>query len=113
MTTSFVLQKPLRNRSSIKIVPRPVATTTDIENAIELRSPLRRNGGLLLPPDGTTISHRSLLIDTGGPAPNSGGLRVRYLCRGGGLMSYGTDQVEHVQAGGGRCRPHPTWRQTC
>jgi putative ABC transport system substrate-binding protein len=78
---------------AIEVVPSRVETAADIERAIEsfARVP---NGGLVLPPDGTTGVHRDLIIALAArhrlPAVYTG----REFVRAGGLMSYDTDRVD-------------------
>ena len=76
---------------SIKMVSSPVATAANIEQAIEsfARTP---NGGLLLPPDGTTILHRDLLIALAARHKLPAVYAFDFFVPAGGLMSYGTDQ---------------------
>jgi putative ABC transport system substrate-binding protein len=80
----------------IEIVPTPVAGATDIERGIEAfsRAP---NGGLLLPPDGTTIVHRDLVIALAARHNLPAVYALRFFVTAGGLMSYGTDQGEAFQ----------------
>jgi putative ABC transport system substrate-binding protein len=80
----------------IEIVPTPVAGATDIERGIEAfsRAP---NGGLLLPPDGTTIVHRDLVIAVAARHNLPAVYALRFFVTAGGLMSYGTDQGEAFQ----------------
>jgi putative ABC transport system substrate-binding protein len=80
----------------IEIVPTPVAGATDIERGIEAfsRAP---NGGLLLPPDGTTIVHRDLVIAVAARYNLPAVYALRFFVTAGGLMSYGTDQGEAFQ----------------
>jgi putative ABC transport system substrate-binding protein len=81
---------------AIELVPSPVETAADIERAIEsfARMP---NGGLLLPPDGTTLLHRDLIIALAArhrlPAVYSG----RYWVIAGGLMCYETDASDQFR----------------
>jgi hypothetical protein len=46
----------------IELVPRPVATAGDIERAIEALARVP-DSGMLLPPDSTTVDHRTMVID--------------------------------------------------
>ena len=78
---------------AIKIVPSPVATTGDIKNAIDSLA-TTPNGGLLVPPDGTTILHRSLVIELAAQHKLPAVYSFRAFVAEGGLMSYGTDQPE-------------------
>jgi ABC-type uncharacterized transport system substrate-binding protein len=78
---------------AIELVPSPVETAADIERVITsfARGP---DGGLVLPPDVTTHSHRDLVIALAArhrlPAVYSFG----YLVAAGGLMSYGPTLVD-------------------
>ena len=78
---------------AIKLVPSPVATATDIEHTIELFAGAP-NGGLLLPPDGTTILHRDLLIALAARHKIPAVYAFDLFVVAGGLMSYGTNQVD-------------------
>ena len=78
---------------AIKLVPSPVATATDIEHTIELFAGAP-NGGLLLPPDGTTILHRDLLIALAARHKIPAVYTFDLFVVAGGLMSYGTNQVD-------------------
>ena len=78
---------------AIELVPSPVETAADIERAIEsfAREP---NGGLFLPPDTTTIVHRDLIIALAARHRLPAVYAFRFFVAAGGLMSYGTDQVD-------------------
>ena len=52
------------------------------------------NGGLLLPPDATTILHRDLIIALAARHRLPAVYAARFFVAAGGLMSYGTDQVD-------------------
>ena len=77
----------------IELVLSPVGTAADIQRAIEsfARVP---NGGLLLPPDNMTITHRDLIISLAAQHRLPAVYSLRVFVAAGGLMSYGTDQVE-------------------
>ncbi|HMK67829.1 MAG TPA: ABC transporter substrate-binding protein, partial [Stellaceae bacterium] len=79
--------KPL----GIKLVARPVATAAEIEHVIEL-SAGTPNGGLLLPPDSTTIFHRDLIIELAARHKLPAVYAFYFFVAAGGLMSYGTNQ---------------------
>jgi putative tryptophan/tyrosine transport system substrate-binding protein len=81
---------------AIELVPKPVETAGDIERAIEsfARAP---NGGLLLPPDTTTILHRDLIITLAVRHRLPAVYPFRVFVAAGGLMSYGTEQVAMFQ----------------
>jgi putative tryptophan/tyrosine transport system substrate-binding protein len=76
---------------AIKMVPSDVENATDIERAIEsfAREP---DGGLILPPDLTTIVHRNLVIALAARHRLPAVYPLRTFVEAGGLMSYGTDQ---------------------
>ena len=78
---------------AIEIVPSPVENTADIQRAIEslARAP---NNGLLLPPDATTIVNRDLIVALAARHRLPTVYALRGFVAAGGLMSYGTDQVE-------------------
>ena len=84
---------------AIELVPNPVETAADIERTIVdfARVP---NGGLVLPPDNTTVIHRDLIIALAArhrlPTVYSGS----YYVEAGGLMSYGVDPVENFRLAG-------------
>ena len=77
-------------------MPIRVETAADIERTIEAFARVP-NGGLVLPPDGTTITHRDLIISLaavhGLPAVYS----FRFFVTAGGLMSYSTDLTEQYR----------------
>jgi putative tryptophan/tyrosine transport system substrate-binding protein len=74
-------------------VPTRVENAADIERAIEsfARVP---DGGLVLPPDSTTNVHRDLVIALAARHLLPAVYTARLFVTAGGLMSYGTDQVE-------------------
>ena len=77
---------------AIKLLPSPVATATDIEHAIESVAGAP-NGALLLPPDGTTVLHRDLVVALAARHKLPAVYAFNFFVTAGGLMSYGTDQV--------------------
>ena len=78
---------------AIELVPSPVENATDIERAIE--SLVRAsNGGLILPPDSTTLLHRDLIISLANRHRLPAVYALRSYVAAGGLMSYDTDQVD-------------------
>ena len=81
---------------SIKMVSSPVATAANIEQAIESFAGTP-NGGLLLPPDGTTILHRDLLIALAVRHKLPAVYAFHFFVAAGGLMSYGTDQDDNFR----------------
>ena len=52
------------------------------------------NGGLLLPPDITTITHRDLILALASKYRLPAVYPFRLFVAKGGLMSYGTDQID-------------------
>jgi putative ABC transport system substrate-binding protein len=78
---------------AFELVRSPVANAADIERVIAAfaRSP---NGGLILPPESTTILHRDLIITLAARHRLPAVYSARFWVSAGGLMSYGTDQIE-------------------
>src|SRR5215210_7449037 len=78
---------------AIDLVPTPVDNAADIERAIETfaREP---NGGLVLPPDTSTVVHRNLIIALAARHRLPAVYALRVLVAAGGLMSYGPDYVD-------------------
>jgi putative ABC transport system substrate-binding protein len=78
---------------AIALVPSPVETAADIERAVEsfARVP---DGGLLLPPDSTTVLHRDLIITLAARYRLPAVYANRVFVAAGGLMSYDTDRVD-------------------
>jgi putative tryptophan/tyrosine transport system substrate-binding protein len=83
---------------AIDLVPTPVDNAADIERAIETfaREP---NGGLVLPPDTSTVVHRNLIIALAAQHRLPAVYAIRVFVAADGLMYYGTDFVDlHRQA---------------
>jgi ABC-type uncharacterized transport system substrate-binding protein len=78
---------------AIELVTSRIETPADIERAIAAFAELP-NGGLLLPPDSTTILHRDLVVALAAHYRLPSVYAIRVFVAAGGLMSYGTDQVE-------------------
>ena len=78
---------------AIKIAPNPVATAADIKHAIDSFADAP-DGGLLLPPDGTTVVHRKLIIALAAEHKLPAVYAFHFFAAEGGLMSYGTDQAD-------------------
>ena len=86
--------KALAPSLAIDLVPTPVDNSAaDIERAIETfaREP---NGGLVLPPDTTTVVHRDLIIALASQHRLPAVYAIRVFVAAGGLMCYGTDFVD-------------------
>jgi putative ABC transport system substrate-binding protein len=75
---------------AIDLVPTPVDNAADIERAIDTfaREP---NGGLVLPPDTSTVVHRNLIIALAARHRLPAVYATRVFVAAGGLMCYGTD----------------------
>jgi putative tryptophan/tyrosine transport system substrate-binding protein len=104
---------------AIELVPSPVENATDIERAIEsfARAP---NGGLVLPPDSTTLLHRDLIISLANRNRLPTVYALRAYVTAGGLMSYDTDQVDVLRKAAiyvdrilRGAKPAPTFRCRC
>jgi putative tryptophan/tyrosine transport system substrate-binding protein len=78
---------------AIELVSGPVENASDIERAIESLA-RASNGGLILPPDSTTLLHRDLVISLANRHRLPAVYALRAYVAAGGLMSYDTDQVE-------------------
>jgi putative ABC transport system substrate-binding protein len=83
---------------AIDLVPTPVDNAADIERAIETfaREP---NGGLVLPPDTSTVVHRNLIIALAAQHRLPAVYAIRVFVAAGGLMYYGTDFVDLSRQG--------------
>ena len=78
---------------AIELVPGPVENAADIERFFDTFARVS-DGGLLLPPDITTITHRDLIVALADQRRLPAVYSFRLFVTAGGLMSYGTDQVE-------------------
>jgi putative tryptophan/tyrosine transport system substrate-binding protein len=78
---------------NIKLVPSHVETAADIERAIVAFAG-EPGGGLILPPDSTTIGHRDLIIELAARHRLPAVYTTSYFVAAGGRMSYGIDQVD-------------------
>jgi ABC-type uncharacterized transport system substrate-binding protein len=76
---------------AIELVPAHVETSADIERSIEAFARVP-DGGLVLPPDSTTIAHRDLVIALAARHRLPAVYPIQLFVAAGGLMSYGTDQ---------------------
>ena len=85
--------KTLAPSLAIEVVPMPIENANDIERSIEgfAREP---NGGLVLPPDTTTVIQRDLIIPLAARNRLPAVYAIRVFVAAGGLMYYGTDFVE-------------------
>jgi putative ABC transport system substrate-binding protein len=81
---------------TIELVPNPVETAADIERAIETFARVP-NGGLIFPPDTTTIVHRDLIITLAAQHRLPAVFAFRDFVAAGGLMSYSTDIVDQCR----------------
>jgi putative ABC transport system substrate-binding protein len=77
----------------IDLVPTPVDNAADIERAIKAfaREP---NGGMVLPPDISTVVHRDLIIALAARHRLPAVYAIRVFVAAGGLMCYGPDFVD-------------------
>jgi putative tryptophan/tyrosine transport system substrate-binding protein len=78
---------------AVELVPSRIETAADIEGAIEAFARVP-NGGLVLPPDSTTNSHRDRIIALAARHRLPAVYGDRDWVAAGGLMSYGTDRVD-------------------
>ena len=74
----------------IELVPSLVENATDIERAIESFASTP-NGGLVLPPDVTTTTHRNLIVALAARHHLPAVYHIRPFVTAGGLMSYGVN----------------------
>jgi ABC-type uncharacterized transport system substrate-binding protein len=81
---------------AIDVVPIRVESAADIERAIETFAH-QPNGGLVLPPDATTIQNRDLIIGLAARHRLPAVYSFRFFVTGGGLMSYATDLVDQYR----------------
>jgi putative ABC transport system substrate-binding protein len=85
---------------TIELVPCPVADAADIERVIASFAETP-NGGLLLPPDITTLVHRDLIVALAVQHNLPATWPFRYVVAAGGLMSYGPDLLDVFRQAGG------------
>jgi putative ABC transport system substrate-binding protein len=78
---------------AIEVVPSRVGNASEIERAIESLARLP-NGGMVLPPDATSILHRDLIIALAARHRLPAVYGSRIMVVAGGLISYDTDRVE-------------------
>jgi putative ABC transport system substrate-binding protein len=77
----------------IEVAPSPIANAGDIERTIESFARVA-NGGLIFPPDATTTVNRDLIIALAARHRLPAVYSWRFFVAAGGLMSYGTDNVD-------------------
>jgi putative tryptophan/tyrosine transport system substrate-binding protein len=82
--------EPLSRSLGIDLVPTLVANTAEIERAIEAFASAP-NGGLVVPPDATSVTHRELIVALAARHRLPAVYSVRPFVTAGGLMSYGVD----------------------
>jgi putative ABC transport system substrate-binding protein len=78
---------------AIELVPSPIENAADIERVIEYFARVA-NGGLVVLPDNTAITHRDLIIALAARHRLPAVYSTRLFVAAGGLMSYGTDLVD-------------------
>jgi putative ABC transport system substrate-binding protein len=78
---------------AIELVRSPVENAADIERQLDTFARVP-DSGLLLPPDVTTIIHRDLIIALAARHRLPAAYSFRLFVKAGGLMSYGTDQID-------------------
>jgi putative ABC transport system substrate-binding protein len=78
---------------AIELLPSPVETVADIESVIESVAHVP-NGGLILPPDATTILHHDLIIALAARYRLPTVYALREFVVAGGLMAYSSDIIE-------------------
>ena len=81
---------------AIELVPSPVTNADDTQHAIEAFARVP-NGGLILPPDNTTIGLRDLVIALAARHRLPAVYAYRSFVVAGGLMAYGTDPVHQYR----------------
>ena len=94
--TYFTVVEATARALALQMLRVEVRNVLDIVRAIDAFA-AEPDGGLLFPPDNTTFSHRetifALAVQHRLPAIFSGS----FFARGGGLMSYGPNSVEHYR----------------
>jgi putative ABC transport system substrate-binding protein len=80
----------------IEVALTPVANAADLEQRIEHFASIP-NGGLFVPPDGTTVQYRDLVISLAARNRLPAVYAFRFFVNAGGLMSYGTDLFEQYR----------------
>jgi putative ABC transport system substrate-binding protein len=77
----------------IELVPSRIETATDIQHAIESFA-AEPNGGLLIPPDTTMVTHRDLILALAARHRLPAVYPFKFFVTAGGLMAYAAPQVE-------------------
>jgi putative ABC transport system substrate-binding protein len=77
----------------IEIVPLQIEEEEEIRQSLLTFAGASPSGGLLLPPDGTVLRHRDLIIALAAQHRLPAVYPFRLFALAGGLMSYGTDQL--------------------
>jgi putative ABC transport system substrate-binding protein len=77
---------------AIELVPIRVENAADIERAIGTFAPVP-NGGLLLPPDNTTLVHHNLVVALAAKHRLPAVYALRVFVVNGGLMAYATHDI--------------------
>jgi putative ABC transport system substrate-binding protein len=81
---------------AIDIVPIRVESAADIERAVTAFARVP-NRGLVLPPDGTTIQHRDLIVALAARHRLPAVYAFRFFVTAGGLMSYASDLIDQYR----------------
>ena len=91
--------QPLSQALGVELVPTFVENAVEIERTIEsfARVP---NGGLLVPPDVTTFTHRDLIVVLAARHGLPAVYAFRPVVEAGGLMSYGNDITDMCRQAG-------------
>jgi len=77
---------------AIELVRGPVENAADIERQLDTFAGVP-DSGLFLPPDITTLIHRDLIVALAARHRLPAAYSFRHFVEAGGLMSYGTDQI--------------------
>jgi putative ABC transport system substrate-binding protein len=91
--------EPLSQSLGMEVVPTFVENAAEIERSIELFARMP-NGGLLVPPDVTTFTHRDLIIVLAARHGLPAVYAFRPVVEAGGLMSYGIDIADMCRQAG-------------
>ena len=85
--------EPLSRSLAIDLVLTLVANTAEIERAIEVFASAP-NGGLVVPPDASSTTHRDLIVALAARHRLPAVYQSRPFVAAGGLMSYGNDFID-------------------